>query len=163
VTRLRRTSVALLNSVWPTNDVRLRLLRFSGAVVGDDTVIAGELRLLGDAPLRIGTGVFVNVGCFFDLSAALSIGDRAALGPHVRVLTSTHDIDDPSVRAGVRRLAPVSIGAGCWIGAGAVILPGLEVGEGAVVGAGSVVTRSVEPHVVVAGVPARRLRRLTNP
>lgn len=161
--RVRHLSAALLNSEWSPNGVRLRLLRMHGAIVGDRTVLAGELRLLGEAPLVLGDGVFINIGCFFDLSDAVTIGDKAALGPYVRVLTSSHDVDDSRSRAGARRLAPVSLGAGCWIGAGALILPGVTVGNGAVVGAGSVVTRSVDPHVIVAGIPARRLRVLNRP
>ena len=48
---------------------------------------------------------------------------------------------------------------GCDIGAGTIVLPGVTVGRGAIVGAGAVVTKDVEPFTVVAGVPARLLRR----
>jgi carbonic anhydrase/acetyltransferase-like protein (isoleucine patch superfamily) len=51
------------------------------------------------------------------------------------------------------------VGSDVWIGYNAVILPGVRVGDGAIVGAGAVVTRDVEPYAVVAGVPARPLRR----
>jgi len=58
-------------------------------------------------------------------------------------------------------LERTSVGRRASIGTGAVILGGITIGEGAVIGAGSVVTKDVPPHTVVAGNPARLLRRLT--
>jgi len=56
---------------------------------------------------------------------------------------------------------PIRIGNDVWVGGGAIILPGVTVGDGSTVGAGSVVTRDVEPYTVVAGNPARMIRRLS--
>ena len=58
-----------------------------------------------------------------------------------------------------RRSKQVKIGHDVWIGHGAVVMPGVAIGNGAVVGANAVVTRDVEPYTIVAGVPARVLRR----
>lgn len=58
-----------------------------------------------------------------------------------------------------RRAHPVTIGHDVWIGHGAVILPGRAIGTGAVIGAGSIVTRDVAPYTIVAGNPARMIRR----
>lgn len=58
--------------------------------------------------------------------------------------------------------APVRIGRAAWIGFDSCVLPGITIGEGAVVGARSVVTTDVEPFTVVAGNPARVMRRLTD-
>ncbi|HEY3166183.1 MAG TPA: DapH/DapD/GlmU-related protein, partial [Candidatus Binatia bacterium] len=55
---------------------------------------------------------------------------------------------------------PTSVGRGASIGSGAVILCGVEIGEGSMIGAGSVVIKDVRPYVIVAGNPARLLRRI---
>ncbi|WEX11366.1 DapH/DapD/GlmU-related protein [Chelativorans sp. AA-79] len=62
-----------------------------------------------------------------------------------------------------RRAKHVAIGNDVWIGHGAVVLPGVSIGDGAVVGANAVVSRDVEPYTVVAGVPARVIRRRFEP
>lgn len=61
------------------------------------------------------------------------------------------------------RSAPINIERRVWIGFGTVVLKGVTIGEGAVVAARSVVTRNVEPYTVVAGNPAREVRRLQRP
>ena len=53
---------------------------------------------------------------------------------------------------------PIRIGSGCWLGGGAIVLPGVAIGEGCVIGAGSVVTRDIPPKMVAAGNPCRVLR-----
>lgn len=58
-----------------------------------------------------------------------------------------------------RRDNKVVIGHDVWIGHGVTLLPGIHVGTGAVVGAGSVVTKTVAPYTIVAGNPARLIRR----
>ncbi len=55
--------------------------------------------------------------------------------------------------------APVTIGRGCFIGGGSVLLPGVTVGDGAIVGAGAIVDADVPPFCAVGGVPARVVRR----
>ena len=66
----------------------------------------------------------------------------------------------PYVIGGDSPTAPVRIGDNVWVGFDAVLLPGVTIGEGAVVGARSVVDCDVDPFTVVAGNPARPLRRL---
>jgi len=73
-----------------------------------------------------------------------------------------HVFDDPTrpiLEQGLRAFG-ITIEDDAWIGAGAIILDGVRIGRGAVVGAGAVVTRDVAPHTVVAGVPARLVRRI---
>jgi len=88
------------------------------------------------------------------------IGDDVFTGPYVYITDQNHGYADPHVPIG-RQLpsnAAVSIGQGCWLGAGVVVLPGACIGRNVVVAAGSVVRGAVPDQCVVAGVPAKVVR-----
>ena len=110
---------------------------------------------------RIGARVGIGEGTFLGAKGPLSIGDETNLGPGCRVIAENHSFAD-DVRP-IREQAPsrrgISIGRDCWLGANVVVLDGCTVGDGAVMAAGAVVTTDVEPATLVAGVPARPLRR----
>ena len=81
-------------------------------------------------------------------------------GPNVTVATAGHPIL-PELREQVYQYNfPVTIGRNCWIGAGAIILPGVSIGDGSVIGAGSVVTKDIPSGVVAVGNPCRILREI---
>ena len=69
------------------------------------------------------------------------------------------DSDNHQITGGNSMFAPVIIKDNAWIGMSAIILKGVTVGEGAIVAAGSVVTKDVPPHTIVAGVPARVIKK----
>ncbi len=84
------------------------------------------------------------------------IGKNATLSYRSHVCAGSHDLEDPALPL---LKPPVCIEDGVWIGTDAFIGPGVTVGQGAVVGARSVVCKDVDPFNIVAGNPARLLRR----
>ena len=125
--------------------------------VGHQTILKGY----HSSRMVIGDGTWIGQQCFFHSGGGLTIGSDVGIGPGVRILTSSHRLDElevPILHATVEFKAVV-IGDGSDIGVGAVILPGVRVGAGAQVAAGAVVTEDVDDLAVVAGVPARVLRR----
>jgi acetyltransferase-like isoleucine patch superfamily enzyme len=111
-------------------------------------------RLILPPGIRIGKGVFIADATRFDWSHGrhITIEDGATLAPGVRILC--HDASAVR-RVGGTWVAAVTIGAGAFIGAEAVLMPGVRIGEGAVVAAGAVVTADVAAGMIVAGIPAR--------
>lgn len=111
--------------------------------------------------LRIGDRCSIGRGNHLVAHRSLVIGDDVITGPNCYVTDQNHVYADPEVPIGRQWPTddPVEIGSGSWIGAGAVILPGTRLGRNSVVGAGSVVRGAFPDHAVVAGVPARLVRR----
>jgi acetyltransferase-like isoleucine patch superfamily enzyme len=129
----------------------------------DEDVYVGHYAILKgyyQNELRIGAGSWIGQAAFLHAAGGITVGSRVGVGPHVKILTSTHDEPgrDRPIMDGALRFAPVVLEDGCDVGIGAVILPGVTVGRGAQVGAGAVVTGDVAPFAVVAGNPARVLR-----
>jgi acetyltransferase-like isoleucine patch superfamily enzyme len=146
---------------------RAQVLRWCGIDIGRGTVLAGPLTITGgrnaSRNVHVGRGCFINIGCVLDASELIQIGDAVALGQHVLMTTNSHASDHPERRAGELVPRPIVVGDGAWIAARAVLLPGVTVGEGAIVTAGAVVTRSIPPHTLAGGVPARSIKALHPP
>ncbi len=139
-------------------------------VIGTDTLIGAFVSLsagmvpgqdLGPDPvLRIGDRCVIGRGSHIVAHQSLVIGDDVFTGPYVYITDQNHGYADPDVPIG-RQLpsnAAVSIGQGCWLGAGAIVLPGARIGRNVVVAAGSVVRGTVPDRCVVAGAPAKVVR-----
>ena len=107
--------------------------------------------------LRVGKGSVINHGCHFDNNAAVEIGRGVSVAMRVTFVTTDHRLGPRDQRAGQLELKPIRVGDGCWIGAGATVLPGVCIGDGCIIGAGSVVRADCEPHGLYIGVPAQRV------
>ncbi|PHH80825.1 hypothetical protein CDD82_1483 [Ophiocordyceps australis] len=108
----------------------------------------------------IGNQVLIKRNCTINDAGEVNIGDHCVIGPNVSIFTSSLPVDPKKRQGGLgpQHAKSVSIEQDCWIGGGAIILPGRTIGKGSTVGAGSVVTKDVPPFTVVAGNPARVLR-----
>jgi acetyltransferase-like isoleucine patch superfamily enzyme len=124
----------------------------------------GVCLVIGGPPrankLVIGAGTYINRYTILDAHEQLHIGGRVMIGPHCYITDADHGTDPgSSVQSQPMKRSPVIIEDEVWLGAHVTVLPGVRIGKGAVVGAGSVVTRNVPAMTIVAGVPARILRR----
>lgn len=113
--------------------------------------------------IKIGKGVFINVGAVFLDPDIIEIGDYTMFGPGVHVYTANHPtlIEDRIVQKEngdytfTNFTRPVKIGKNCWIGARSTILPGVTIGDNVVIGAGSIVTHDIPDDYVAFGSPAK--------
>lgn len=125
--------------------------------VGHYTILKGYYR----NKMTIGSGSWIGQQCFFHSAGGLSIGSNVGVGPGVKIVTSYHVLGElqlPILHSPIE-LGPVVIGEDSDIGIGAIILPGVKIGIGVQIGAGAVVTHAVDDYTIVAGVPAKVLRR----
>ena len=110
--------------------------------------------------IEVGDNFYCNYGvCILDVCKVV-IGDNCFIAPQVGIYAATHPINRKQRVSGLEYGKPVTIGNDCWIGGGAIINPGVTLGDNVVVGSGSVVTRSFPSNVVIAGNPARIIRRI---
>lgn len=134
-TRLRRQGAQIAGSAFFSNVRMIEGSALSKLVVGEETFV-GRVDIAAHEAVLIGRRVCINDG--------------------VRILTASHDVEDPLWRSFAR---PVVIKDYAWIAMDAILLPGVVIGSGAVVGAGAVVSRDVPNNAVVAGNPAVVLKK----
>ncbi len=138
--------------------------------IGAGTMVAAHVSLsagmvpgqdLGERPLlRIGDRCVIGRGSHIVAHYSIVIGDDVFTGPYVYITDQNHGYADPDVPIGRQwpSNVAVAIGAGSWLGAGVIVLPGACIGRNVVVAAGSVVRGKVPDRCVVAGVPAKVVR-----
>ena len=162
----------------------------SFASFGDHTVIQLPVRLKGQRRIAVGRDAFIGANSWLQVldeapeGTVIEIGDGASFAGHnvisaahsvrigsdvsfargVYVADHTHEYtSEPAAESerGLTDIAAVEIGDGAWLGENVMVLPGVRIGARAVVAANAVVTRDVPDHSVVAGAPARVVRRFT--
>lgn len=114
----------------------------------------------GGRHVHFGNLVYANFNLTMVDDTHIYVGDYTMFGPNVTVATAGHPIMPELREKAYQYNFPVRIGRNCWIGAGALIMPGITIGDNVVVGAGSVVTKDLPGNVVAVGNPCRILREI---
>lgn len=118
--------------------------------------------------ITVGENCFINYGCTFLDVAPVTLGDGVFVGANVTFATPNHPLlaeerlpaSYPDGWYDLEYSAPITVEEGCWICSSATICGGVTIGKNSVIAAGAVVTKSVPPNSLVAGVPARVVRKL---
>ena len=134
-----------------------------GCTIGDETKIGTFVEIQRGAVI----GARVKISSHTFICEGVTIEDNVFIGHGVMFINDLYPRatnQDGSIQAAEDwECVPTRICRGASVGSNATILCGVTVGEGAMVGAGSVVTRDVPPYTVVAGNPARVLRKVSLP
>jgi len=144
----------------PVHFFRKLFLRVFNRNIHSSSVILMHTRILNFWKIRIEEKVVINQYCLLDCRRhAITIGRHTDIGPYTRIWTLGHnpDSDTHELYGG-----DVSIGHHVWIASGVTILPGVNISEGTVIAAASVVHKSTEANDIIAGNPARFIRKREN-
>ncbi len=112
----------------------------------------------GGGHVHFGDWVYCNFNFTCVDDTHIYVGSYTMFGPNVTIATAGHPILPELRQKTYQYNMPVHIGKNCWIGAGAIIMPGITIGDNVVVGAGSVVTKDLPSNVVAVGNPCKILR-----
>ena len=150
------------NATRPTEgDKREALLKKMFAEIGKGCYIEPPLRSnWGGKHVHFGDYVYSNFNLTLVDDTHIYVGDYTLFAPNVVVITAGHPIETSLRAKGYQYTAPVHIGRNCWIGAGAVIMPGITIGDNSVIGAGSIVTKDIPANVVAVGNPCKVIREI---
>jgi len=150
------------NSTRPTEmEKREALLKQMFAEIGEGCYIEPPFHAnFGGGHVHFGKNVYANFGLTLVDDTHIYVGDYTMFGPNVVVATAGHPILPELREKGYQYNMPVHIGKNCWIGAGAIIVPGITIGDNVVIGAGSIVTKDLPSNVVAVGNPCKVLREV---
>lgn len=142
----------------------------NGVTIGDDTLVMHgsilhvyNFRGMKQSGITIGKNSLIGEHNVIRGQGGVAIGDRVYTSPFVQIVSVNHVFDDPNVPFIDQGITAegIVIEDDVWIGSGVVITDGVRIGKGAVVAGGAVVTKNVEPHTIVGGVPAKLIRTIT--
>ena len=140
---------------------REKMLREMFAEIGEGCYIEPPLRAnWGGKHVHFGKMVYANFNLTLVDDTHIYVGDYTLIGPNVTIATAGHPINPELREKAYQFNRSVRIGRNCWIGAGAVIVPGVTIGDNTVIGAGSIVTKDIPANVVAVGNPCRVLREV---
>lgn len=124
----------------------------------ETTTVLPPLYIDYGKPVTIGKRCFIQQCCTFFGRGGIEIGDDVFIGPKCNLITINHDVNPDNRSATYGK--PIKIEDKVWLGINATVLPGVTLGYGCIVGANSVVTKDVPPMTIVAGNPARIIKKI---
>lgn len=130
-----------------------------GITVGNGTKIVGPIKVFGT--LNIGKYCWIGRNFAVEGNGLVDIGDNCDIAPSVSLFTGSHKIGTIDRRAGKGFCGTIKIGNGCWICGGVKAIPNVTIGSGVVVACGGVVVTDIQPNILVGGVPAKKIRELS--
>ncbi len=153
---------ARLNAADPTDaSEREKLARELLGSAGEELDIQPGFHCDNGKNIHVGARFTANFNVTILDGAEVRFGDYCMVGPGTLISTTGHPLEGEERRQRLAISTPISIGDDVWIGGNCTILSGVHIGSNVVVAAGAVVTKDVPSNSVVAGVPARVVRTLS--
>lgn len=131
---------------------------------GDNVLIGANVTLKKIHNLSLGNNISIHNGCYLDAEGGIVIDDDTSIAHHSSLISFEHTWDDSKIpiKYNPVKASSIHVKSDVWIGCGVRILSGVTIGSRSVVAAGAVVTKDVQHNSLVAGVPAKLIKNLSN-
>lgn len=126
-----------------SHKIRINIYKHLGMRIGKDTYIGSDLEIIDQT-----------------LSSLVTLGDRVTISSRITLVVSASPNNSKLREIYPRKFGKITIGDDAWIGTGVIILPGITVGKMSIIATGAVVTKDVPPYTIVAGVPAKQIKKI---
>lgn len=141
--------------------LRYALLKNLVISCGYNVAVYADVHIMGFENIRIGSNVSIHPMAYIEGSGGLEIGDNVSIAHSASIISTSHTYSDERIPIKYQPIArkKISIGDNVWVGAKASLLYGVKIGGGSIIAAHSLVNKSVPENCVVAGVPAKILKK----
>lgn len=139
-------------------ELKRRLLNLIGYSLGEGTKVVGPIYCA--AELKTGSNCWLGRNFTVHGNGTVEIGDNCDIAPDVTFLTGRHSSESQDGEVGEGKKYSISVGEGCWIGAGTTLGRNVSIGKGSMVLASSCVMKNMPENTLLGGVPARIVRKL---
>jgi len=128
---------------------------------GEGNIFDNNITINRPANLKIGSNNFFGKNLYLIAHGKIEIGNNCSIAADCKFITRNHIFENKNIPINDQsyKYSPIKIGDDCWFGYNVIILPGVTLGKGCVVAAGSVVTKSFSDFSVIAGVPAKLIKK----
>lgn len=127
---------------------------------GDNIRIGTNVQIINWEQLCIGSNVSIHANCYIDAAGGVEIGNEVSIAHNSSILSTNHQWDDVSIPIKYNKVIfdKVVINDDVWIGCGCRILAGVVILQRSIIAAGAVVNKNIDSHVIVGGVPAKKIK-----
>lgn len=155
----KKLDIHIINSI--KGKINIEMIGNSRINIGKFLMTRGPfyLKTTDKASISIGNECFFNNNCSITAAEKITIGNRCKFANNLVMIDHDHEIKDGHATADLVS-EPIKVSDNVWIGANCTILKGVNIGKGAIIAAGAVVTKDVPEYTIVAGVPAKEIKRL---
>ena len=126
--------------------------------IGAESEIRNNVKITGESNFFMGDSCYVGENSIINLRRDVEIGNETCIGANCSLYT--HGLWLPALDGYPVKFGKITVGDKAWISASSFIMPGISVGKNAVIGSGSIVTKNVADNSVVAGNPAKEIKKI---
>ena len=144
--------------------IRMKILKLSGSVIGDNSVVRERAFILKPENLELGNNSSIGSRSEIFNSEKVIIGDNVDIGTQFYINTDNHKFDRTDIPLSKQGVISkeIKIGSNIWIGARVIILSGVKIDDRVIIGAGSLVNKNLETGYIYAGVPAEKIKKINS-